>query len=112
MFGLLPHTDRAAPPSFTKALKKMDGSVGGNVTLDCRVAGSQPMVVSWFKDQKEIHSDDRYKVTFSESTASVTITGLDQRDGGVYTCKASNGAGAKETSATLSVKGQTSHTGI
>uniref|UniRef100_A0A3Q1G1Q4 Ig-like domain-containing protein n=1 Tax=Acanthochromis polyacanthus TaxID=80966 RepID=A0A3Q1G1Q4_9TELE len=96
--------DRAVPPSFTKTLKKVDGSVGSSVTLECRVAGSQPMVVTWYKDDKEIHSDDRLKVDFSESSASVVIAGLDQSDGGVYTCRASNDAGEKETSGTLSIK--------
>uniref|UniRef100_A0A3Q3GV38 Ig-like domain-containing protein n=1 Tax=Labrus bergylta TaxID=56723 RepID=A0A3Q3GV38_9LABR len=99
-------TDRAVPPSFTKSLKKVDGSVGSNVTLECRVAGSQPMIVSWYKDDKEIHSDGKYKIDVSESTASVTVTGLEQTDGGVYKCRASNDAGEKETSGTLSVRGQ------
>lgn len=108
MFDIFPHTDRAVPPSFTKSLKKVDESIGSNVTLECRVAGSQPLVVSWYKDSKEIHSGDKYKLDFSESTASVTITGLEQSDGGVYSCRASNNAGEKETSGTLSVKGQRS----
>lgn len=100
-----PHTDRTVPPSFTKPLKKVDGSVGSNVTLECRVAGSQPMLVSWYKDNREIHSDDKFKLAFSESTASVTIRGLEQSDAGVYTCRASNDCGGKDTSGTLSVKG-------
>lgn len=106
MFGLFLHTDRAVPPSFTKTLKKMDGNIGSNATLECRVAGSQPMVVSWFKDEKEICNSDKYKLDFSESAASVTITKLDQSDGGVYKCQASNKAGENETSGTLTVKGQ------
>lgn len=108
MFDILPYTDRAVPPSFTKTLNKVNGSIGSNITLDCRLAGSQPMALSWYKDNKEILSDAKYKLDFSESTASVTITGLDQSDGGVYTCKASNDAGEKETSGTLSIKGQRS----
>lgn len=108
MCEMFSYTDRAVPPSFTKSLKKVDGSVDSNVTLECRVSGSQPMVVSWYKDNKEIHSDDKHKLDFSESTASVMITGLTLSDGGVYTCRASNDAGVKETSGTLSIKGQTS----
>lgn len=99
--------DRAVPPSFTKSLKKVDGCVGSNATLVCRVAGSQPMVISWFKDDKQIHNDHKYCLDFNESTASVVIAGLQQNDGGVYTCRASNDAGDKETSGTLFVKGQT-----
>lgn len=106
MSDVFPHTDRAVPPSFSRPLKKVDANIGSNVTLECRVAGSQPMVVSWYKDDKELHSDGKYKLDFSESKASVTITSLEQSDGGVYTCRASNDAGHKETSGTLSIKGR------
>ena len=66
------------------------------------------MVVSWFKDNKEIHNDEKYKVDLSESLMSVTITDLNQNDGGVYTCRASNAAGQEETSGTLCIRGQSS----
>uniref|UniRef100_A0A8C9ZCG2 Ig-like domain-containing protein n=1 Tax=Sander lucioperca TaxID=283035 RepID=A0A8C9ZCG2_SANLU len=108
MYDIFLYTDRAVPPSFTKTLKKVDGSIGSNVTLECRVAGSQPLVVSWYKDNKEIHSNYKYKLEFSEIKASLTITGLEQSDGGVYKCRASNDAGEKETSGSLSIKGQKS----
>ena len=108
LFDILSYTDRAVPPSFTKSLKKVDGRVGSQVSLECRVSGSQPMVVSWFKDNKEIHSDERYQVDLSESLVSVKITNLHQNDGGVYTCRASNSAGQEETSGTLCIRGQSS----
>lgn len=108
IFYTFSHTDREVSPSFTKTLKKVDGSLGTNVTLECRVAGSRPLVVSWYKDSKEIHSGDKYKLDFSESTASVTITNLEQNDGGIYSCRAANSAGEGETSGALSVKGQRS----
>lgn len=63
------------------------------------------MLVSWYKDNKNLSSDDKYQLNFCESSASMRITGLEQSDGGVYTCRASNDAGDKETSGTLSVKG-------
>lgn len=108
MTNTFPYADRAVPPAFTKSLKKVDGSIGSNVTMECRVSGSQPMVVSWYKDDKEIQSDAKYKLEFSESTAAVMVIGLEQSDGGVYTCRATNDAGSKDTSGTLSVKGQKS----
>uniref|UniRef100_A0A8C6LAJ7 non-specific serine/threonine protein kinase n=1 Tax=Nothobranchius furzeri TaxID=105023 RepID=A0A8C6LAJ7_NOTFU len=74
------------------------------------LAGSQPMLVSWFKDDKEIHSDDKYRLEFSDSAASVTITGLDQSHAGVYECRVSNEAGLAQTSGALMVKGQTGST--
>uniref|UniRef100_A0A665TER9 Uncharacterized protein n=1 Tax=Echeneis naucrates TaxID=173247 RepID=A0A665TER9_ECHNA len=68
----------------------VDGRIGSDVSLECRISGSQPMAISWFKDNTEIQSDDKYKLDFKEGTASVLITGLDQSDAGVYTCWAKN----------------------
>lgn len=103
-----PCADRAVPPSFTRTLKKVDGRAGRDVTMECRVSGSQPLQVSWFKDSQEIFSLGRHKVDFSDGTASLTIASLKQSDSGLYSCRASNNAGEKETSSTLSVKGQRS----
>lgn len=100
--------DRAVPPSFTRTLKKVDGRAGSDVTMECRVSGSQPLLVSWFKDSQEIFSLGRHKLDFSDGTASLTMASLEQSDSGLYSCRASNNAGEKETSSTLSVKGQQS----
>ncbi|KAM4608731.1 titin-like [Polymixia lowei] len=96
--------DRPVPPSFIKTLKKVDGQIGTDVTMECRVHGSQPMAVSWYKDDKDIHTDGKYKLDFSDCTASVVIMGLEPGDGGMYTCRATNTAGYKENSGTLWVK--------
>lgn len=103
---LIPCADRAVPPSFTRTLKKVDGRAGSYETMECRISGSQPLLVSWFKDGQEIFSLGRHKVDFSDGKASLTIASLEQSDSGLYTCRASNIAGEKETSSALSIKGQ------
>lgn len=93
------------PPTFTKSLKRVDGNIGNDITMDCKVSGSQPMTISWFKDDKEIVPGAKFQPELVESTATLRIIHLEKFDSGVYQCKATNSAGFKETSGTLYVKG-------
>lgn len=105
VFFLLQQPDRIMPPTFTKSLKRVDGNIGNDVSMDCKVSGSQPMTISWFKDDLEIAAGAKYQPEFKDSSASLTINRLEKVDSGVYKCKATNSAGFKETSGTLYVKG-------
>lgn len=73
--------------------------------MECKVAGSQPMTVSWFKEGKEIKSGQKYLIELKESTASLKIMHLETADAGAYSCQANNSAGKADTSGTLQVKG-------
>lgn len=86
-------------------LKKVDGNVGGDVIMECKVSGSQPMTVSWFKEGKQITSGMKYQTDFKESTAMLKILNLETADAGAYSCQAKNSAGHAETSGSLQVKG-------
>lgn len=97
------------PPTFTKSLKRVDGNFGNDVSMDCKVSGSQPMTISWFKDDQEIQSGPKFQPEFKDSSAMLRISGLEKTDSGVYKCRASNSAGFKETSGTLYVKGHKSY---
>lgn len=96
------------PPTFTKSLKRVDGNFGNDVSMDCKVSGSQPMTISWFKDDQEIKSGAKFQPEFKDSSAMLKIIRLEKTDSGVYKCRASNSAGFKETSGTLYVKGHES----
>uniref|UniRef100_A0AAQ5X487 Ig-like domain-containing protein n=1 Tax=Amphiprion ocellaris TaxID=80972 RepID=A0AAQ5X487_AMPOC len=83
----------------------VDGNVGSDVSMDCKVSGSQPMTITWFKDEQEIVSGVKFQPEFKDSSAMLRIAWLEKADSGVYTCRANNSAGFKETSGTLYVKG-------
>lgn len=95
--------EQKVPPSFTKkpseTLQETEGKL---VKLEARVAGSQPMIVNWYKDDKEIFSSDRYDMTFKSSIAVMVIKSSSSSDSGTYTCKVTNEAG----SASLQVSAQ------
>ncbi|KAJ0005325.1 hypothetical protein NQD34_015219 [Periophthalmus magnuspinnatus] len=96
-------SDRAVPPSFPKALQRVAQAVGGAAVLECRVAGSQPLTVSWFKDGREITKHERFSAEFNENTAVLTIRGLTLNDAGEFSCRAQNQAGTSQTSSELCV---------
>ncbi|XP_051980649.1 titin-like, partial [Xyrauchen texanus] len=96
--------DKIVPPTFTKTLKKADGHVGGSIQMECKVSGSQPITISWFKEGKDITTGTKYQTILNEGTALLKITDLEASDAGVFTCNATNSAGHSETSGTVSVK--------
>ncbi|NWQ99883.1 TITIN protein, partial [Paradoxornis webbianus] len=96
--------DRTIPPFFSKPLKNIDSVISASCRLDCKISGSLPMTVSWFKQDTEITSSAKYTVHFAEGSASLEIKHLDVNDAGVYICRATNSAGSKESSSTLFIK--------
>lgn len=97
-------TDRTIAPSFSKSLRDVDSVVNVFCRLECKVSGSLPMKIAWFKNGEEM-SPDKHKISFVEGTASLEISRLDMNDAGIYICRATNSAGTKDTKGTLSVKG-------
>uniref|UniRef100_A0A8I3PWK2 Ig-like domain-containing protein n=1 Tax=Canis lupus familiaris TaxID=9615 RepID=A0A8I3PWK2_CANLF len=93
--------DRDIAPFFTKPLRNVASVVGSACRLDCRIAGSLPMRVAWFKDGRELASGDKYRAAFVEGTASLEIHGVDLSDAGTFTCRATNSVGSKDSSGAL-----------
>ena len=60
---------------------------GGSVQLACEVYGYPFPTVHFFKDNSSLPEDDHTHVTNS----TLTITNIEPRDGGVYSCSADNG---------------------
>ncbi|XP_059576117.1 titin-like, partial [Alligator mississippiensis] len=87
--------ERKIPPSFTKKLSETVEETEGNaLTLEGRVSGSQPMTVSWYKNNQEVHPSANYEISFKNNTLQLHIKNTGQGDTGLYTCKVSNEAGS------------------
>ncbi|NXD07439.1 PALLD protein, partial [Nothocercus nigrocapillus] len=81
-------------PIFTKELQNSTASEGQVVVLECRVRGTPPIHVKWFRQGTQIQDSPDFRIlqkkTFPE-------------DSGVFTCTATNDHGTVTSSAQLSV---------
>lgn len=93
------------PPSFVRKLENLSSLVGSKASLQCIVKGSEPMTVSWMKDNHELKEAEHIQITYESNTALLHITNLQSQHGGKYSCQAQNQAGSQTCSAVLTVKG-------
>ncbi|XP_052425839.1 myomesin-2 isoform X6 [Carassius gibelio] len=75
-----------------------------SLSLTCTVWGDPNPEVTWFKNEQEIVSDDRYKVTFEGGKfASLTINTVYVEDSGKYSINVRNKYGGEFVEITVSV---------
>ncbi|CAJ0952475.1 unnamed protein product [Ranitomeya imitator] len=59
-----------SPPSFTKELQSLTASEGQVVVLECRVKGSPPANVKWFRQGTEIQDSPDFRILQKSKTQS------------------------------------------
>lgn len=95
------------PPEFvlklpaTKLVKQ-----GAPLRLECRVRGSAPLRVTWYKQDTAVSEEGHCRTSFVDSVAVLELLSTSFDDEGVYTCDVHNDAGSVSCSTTLAVKGQ------
>ncbi|XP_010793050.1 titin-like, partial [Notothenia coriiceps] len=97
-------TERKVPPNFTKRpSESMMDSVGKTVKMEARVSGSQPLSITWYKDNNQIYGSDKYAMSLENNVAVLSVRDSSSSDGGVYSCEASNEAGKASCRVTLNI---------
>ncbi|XP_054590842.2 palladin isoform X1 [Nothobranchius furzeri] len=101
----------AGPPLFTKLLQDAQASEGQVVVLECRVRGSPPLQVQWFRQGKEILDSPDFRILQKkprsaaepEEICTLVISEVFPEDGGLFCCTASNSYGSVSSTSQLSV---------
>lgn len=78
---------------------------GQPLTLTCKVTGSPVINVKWLKNDTEIASNDKCRLSFTDSVASLEIVNCSVDDSGDYVCVSSSDAGSDLCSSRVTVKG-------
>lgn len=95
------------PPEFvlklpaTKCVKR-----GESLHLECKVSGTAPLKVTWYKQDTKVTDGGNYRTSFVDSVSVLELLSSSFDDDGVYTCEAQNDAGSCSCSTALTIKGQ------
>ncbi|XP_038572467.1 palladin isoform X2 [Micropterus salmoides] len=103
--------DVSAPPTFTKLLQDAQASEGQVVVLECRVRGSPPLQVRWYRQGEEILDSPDFRILQKkprsaaepEEICTLVIAEAFPEDGGLFCCTASNPYGSINSTAQLTV---------
>ncbi|XP_043559497.1 myotilin isoform X6 [Chiloscyllium plagiosum] len=98
-------------PVFTKYLQDVTSPKSQLVVLECRVQGSTPLNIQWYKEEKFIKDSADFRIlrkkacltAVPEEVCTLVITEAFPEDSGLYNCVATNRFGATSCCAQLTV---------
>ncbi|XP_026160465.1 palladin isoform X3 [Mastacembelus armatus] len=101
----------SGPPVFTKLLQDAQAYEGQVVVLECRVRGSPPLQVRWYRQGEEIQDSPDFRILQKkprsaaepEEICTLVIAEAFPEDGGLICCTASNLYGSVKSTAQLTV---------
>ena len=88
------------PPSFDKPLANQTFTENEELSLQVTVHGKPAPKLTWLKDNVEIKTNERMKISKDKDISTLLIKKVESSDSGQYKCIACNDAG-KETSEAL-----------
>ncbi|XP_057676375.1 roundabout homolog 1-like isoform X1 [Corythoichthys intestinalis] len=94
------------PPAFALRPRNQVSAIGRTVTFQCEATGNPQPAIFWQREGSEsllFSAPQPFSRVSVSQTGSLTITDVQQTDGGLYSCQALNIAGSVITKALLEV---------
>uniref|UniRef100_A0A8D2Q5V0 Myosin light chain kinase, smooth muscle n=2 Tax=Varanus komodoensis TaxID=61221 RepID=A0A8D2Q5V0_VARKO len=93
-------------PAFTLPPRNLRVPLGGTARFEGKVRGSPEPQITWYRNGHPVVEGERYVVDRSiRGLCSLMIKGVQEEDGGPYTCEATNAGGVRQVTAELTVEG-------
>ncbi|XP_066250730.1 peroxidasin [Euwallacea similis] len=89
-------------PVFTVQPESVDIVAGASIKLQCVVSGTPQPVITWFKDDLEVLSNDE-RVFYNSDRSLLEVKNSEELDSGLYICEARNELGSREVSVKVKV---------
>lgn len=78
---------------------------GDSCTLECTVDGTPELTTRWFKNGKELSTNQKYKISFFNKVSGLKILNARVEDSGEYTFEVKNSVGQSRCTASVRVSG-------
>ena len=79
---------------------------GDSAAIEVSVSGSAELKPKWFKDNRELSTSTKFKMSFSKKVVVLKIQSTDKADAGVYKLEIQNNIGKASCNVKLSVSGR------
>ncbi|XP_039471222.1 palladin-like [Oreochromis aureus] len=105
------HSGSGVAPTFVKCLHDMSTVKGQLVVLECRLRGTPPLQVMWYREDEQILDSDDFRIlrkkassaSVPEELCTLVITEAFPEDSGLFKCVVHNTFGTVSCSAMLEV---------
>ncbi|XP_014856109.1 PREDICTED: palladin-like [Poecilia mexicana] len=105
------YSGKGVAPTFVKCLHDMSTVKGQLVVLECRLRGTPPLQVMWYREEEQIQDSDDFRIlrkkgssaSVPEELCTLVITEAFPEDSGLFKCVVLNSYGTVSCSATLEV---------
>lgn len=94
---------KSEKPVIIKRPTSQNVYINQSAIFVCHVRSSTAFVIGWIKDNQQLQNVSSSLQVLNDS---LSIAHARRRDGGTYTCRASNAAGVSSAQATLRVLGE------